>query len=172
MWRKRNSEGTWVEKVNQMEQSAEVNLHDMVIGFFCGNLLNKENLRKVIMDVIEFADSHRDTFCSEKIEDKEEITQVKVEDDNTTIVSLSTCFVYLRIAETIVEELGDLELARQVYKKCEDLAVDVADLSDLADSVYQFLKDEKWYDVLKTKANSIVKNYADVLAIHMDLNDN
>ncbi|TAL68540.1 MAG: hypothetical protein EPN82_09685 [Bacteroidetes bacterium] len=164
MWRKRNSEGIWIEKVNQMEQSAEVNLHDIVIGFFSGNLLNQDNLRKVIIDVIEFADTHQDTFCSEK--------EVNSKEDNSTTVSLSSCFVYIRIAETIVEELGDLELSRQVYKKCEDLAVDVADLSDLADSINQHLKDEKWYDKLKTKANYMVKNCADVLAINHDINDN
>ncbi|TAL69298.1 MAG: hypothetical protein EPN82_07085 [Bacteroidetes bacterium] len=171
MWRKRNSEGIWIEKVNQLEQSAEVNLHDMVIGFFSGNLLNKENLRKVIMDVLEFADSHRDTFCSEKEEDNKEIIEVNSK-ENTTTITLSTSFVYLRIAETIVEELGDLELACQVYKQCEELAVDVADLSDLADSILLHLKDEKWYEILKTKANSMVKNYKDILAIQMDLIDN
>lgn len=170
MWHKRNSDGIWVEKVNQLEQSAEVNLHDMVIGFFSGNLLNKENLRKVIMDVLEFADNHQDTFCSEK--ENEEIKKTNAVDDNTTIVSLSSCFVYLRIAETIVEELGDFELARKLYHQSEELAVDVADLSDLADSILLHLKDEKWYDILKTKANFMVKNYRDVLAIHMDLNDN
>jgi hypothetical protein len=172
MWHKQQSDGTWVDKVNQMEQSAEVNLHDMVIGFFSGNLLNKENLRQVIFDVIEFADTHQDTFCSEKEEGNEEIKKGNGENNNAISISLSTCFVYLRIAETIVEELGDLELARKVYQQSEDLAVDVADFSDLADSINQHLKDEDWYDKLKTRANSMVKSSADVLAINHDINDN
>ncbi|TAL70509.1 MAG: hypothetical protein EPN82_02545 [Bacteroidetes bacterium] len=172
MWHKKNSDGTWIDKVNQLEQSAEVNLHDMVIGFFSGNLLNKENLRQVIMDVIEFANNHRDTFCYEREENKNEIPQEKAKDDNATIVSLSSCYVYQRVAETIVEELGDFEFARQVYKQSEELAVDIEDYSGLADSILLHLKDEDWYNNLMTKAYSMVSNCADVLAIESEFSDN
>ena len=86
--------------------------------------------------------------------------------------SLSSSIVHVFIAETIVQELGDMELARQVLKQSETLAEEISDITCLADSIRFHLKDENWYTLLMAKANSMVKNCRDVLILNSDYSEN
>lgn len=96
-------DGSWVERVNHLEQPPEENYTDMIAGFFDGNLLNKENIRHIIIDVLEFAESESDYFgIAEKKEVECEVKQEIKEEDEEIHFTISFCFVFQRIAETIV----------------------------------------------------------------------
>ena len=165
MLRKQLEDGTWVEKVNHLEQSPEENMTDIIAGFFDGNLMNKESLRKVLLEVIDYTET-----LTEIQNTQEPQNNVKAETDEKELchIQLSLSFVFMQIAKVIATELGDFELARTVYKRSEELADDVGDYSCLADSVLEHLKDEEWQKDLINKAHSLVKNSADVLALTMN----
>ena len=167
-FKKHLPDGSQVDRVNHQEQSAEDNLTDMIAGFFSGNLLNRENLRVVIEDVIEYLDNNQDKDGNDEEEMSEELKK-EIEEANEVIqFQLSTCYVYECIARVIVKELGDMEFARKVFKRAEELAVDTADLSCLAESILYYLKDETWHERLMVKAHSEVKSCSDLLALNSE----
>ena len=165
MWNKELPDGTWVERVDHLEQSPEENLTEIAIGFFSANLLNKENLRKILIDVIEFANTHTDTFCEEVLDSSEKIKKLTDEEHVINSFSLSSSFVFQRIAETIADELGDLEFAREVFLRCEELAEDEYDLESLAESVNQYLQDVEWSNKLMAKAKTMSKDIPKLLTL-------
>ena len=165
MWNKELPDGTWVERVDHLEQSPEENLAEIAIGFFSANLLNKENLRKILIDVVEFANTHTDTFCEEVLDSSEKINKLTAEEHLINSFTLSSSFVFQRIAETIAEELGDLEFAREVFLRCEELAVDEYDLESLAESVNEYLQDVEWSNKLMAKAKTMSKDIPKLLTL-------
>jgi hypothetical protein len=170
--RKHLPDGTQVDRVNHQEQSAEDNLTDMIAGFFSGNLLNRENLRQVIVDVIFYLDNNQDPFGNDEVEMSEELRKEIEEADEVIQFKLSICYVYECIARVIVKELGDMEFARKVFKRAEELAADSADLSCLAESINEYLQDEVWYERLMAKAHSVVKSWSDLLALNLETWEN
>jgi hypothetical protein len=170
--RKQLPDGSKVERVNHLEQSPKDNLIDMIAGFFSGNLLNRENLRQVIVDVLEYIDNNQYDFFNEEDEYSEELKKEIEEADKVYRFELTICFVYQRIADTIARQLGDLEFARQIFKQSESLANSSADFSCLAGSIKEYLQDEEWYNSLMDKAHSNVKCSKDILAIYCESSDN
>jgi tetratricopeptide (TPR) repeat protein len=166
--RKHLPDRTQVDRVNHQEQSAEDNLTDMIAGFFSGNLLNRENLRLVIEDVIEYLDNNPEPFGNDTEEMSEELKKEIAEADEVIQFKLSTCYVYECIARVILKELGDLEFARQIFKRAEEIAKDTADLSCLAESILYYLQDEEWHERLMSRAHSEVNSWGDLLAIYSD----
>ncbi len=171
--RKQLPDGTWYVRVNPAEQTPEENLTDMIAGFFSGSFINKENVRKVIVDVIEFIDNNQDKYCNGGVDSSVALKKNESDDEVEEYdFQLSICFVYQRIADAIVRHLGDLEFARQLFKQSESLANCSADYSCLAGSVLEYMKDAEWFTSLKNKAHSNVKCYSDILAIYCDSSDN
>ena len=165
MLRKQLEDGTWIEKVNHLEQSPEENMTDIIAGFFDGNLMNKESLRKVLLEVIDHVETLTET---QNTPETQKESKAETGEKEICNIQLSLSFVFMRIAKVISSELGDFELARAVYKRSEELADDVGDYSCLADSVLEHLKDNEWQKELLSKAHSLVKNSADVLALTMN----
>jgi predicted ATPase len=170
--RKELPDGTKVERVNHLEQSPKENLTDMVVGFFDGLLINKENLRQIFVDILEYLATPNDFFGSVDKELSEKMIREMEEGDKLYEFSLSECSVYLFIAENIMQELEDTEFARQVYVRCEELANSVEDYSCLAASIKEYLKDKEWSERMYEKARSMVKTWSDLLCMNMDLNEN
>jgi len=79
--RKHRPDGTQVDNVNHQKQSAKENLADVVIGFFSGNLLNSENLRQVIVDVIYYLDNNQDSDEKDEEEMSEELILISTENE-------------------------------------------------------------------------------------------
>jgi len=171
-FKKHLPDGTQVDNVNHQEQSARDNLADMIIGFFSGNLLNRENVRQVIIDVIYYLDNDQDTDDNDEEEMSEELKKEIAEADEVIQFKLSICYSYESVAKVIVKELGDMEFARKVFKRAEEIAVGSADLSCLADSILYYLKDEAWHERLMVKAHSEVKSCSDLLALSMETWEN
>ncbi len=122
----------------------------MIIGFFDGSMLTQDELWQVIDDALAYAGSDDDdsptpTSVPLVVKVEEEVTQG----------ALSSCYIHACIAETIVEELGDMEFARRVYLLSEDLATGIDDLLCLAGSVRRSLKDMVWYKRLRARAKAM-----------------
>lgn len=60
MLRKKLPNTTWTESIDPRLQSPRVNIADMIIGFFDGSMLSKDELRQVIDDALEYAGSDDD----------------------------------------------------------------------------------------------------------------
>ena len=166
MLRKQLPDGSWVDSVNHQDQTAKDNYYDIIVGFFKGNLMNTENLRKVILDVLAYAE-----FLTET--DNSEISDTTIDENEICHFQISDSYAFMSIAEKIAEELGDLEFAKEVFIRSEELTVGIDDLKCLANSILKHLNDEVWYNKLMAKVHSLVKTPADVLTMNFEyIHDN
>lgn len=69
--------------------------------------------------------------------------------------TLSSSFIHASIGETIVNELGDMEVARQVFRRSEELAHGFDDLECLAGTIRCSLKDRIWSKRLRAEAKTL-----------------
>lgn len=150
MLRKKLPNATWTTSSDPRLQSPRENIADMIIGFFDGSMLTKDELRQVIDDALAYAGSDDDdsptpTSVPLVVKVEEEVTQG----------ALSSCYIHACIAETIVKELGDVEFARREYHLSEVLATGIDDLQCLAGSVRRTLNDSAWYKRLRAKAKAM-----------------
>ncbi len=154
MLRKKLPNTSWTTSSDPRLQTPRENVTDMIIGFFDGSMLTKDELRQVINDALDYAENDDDDPPT----DNSVPIAVRVE-EVVTQGTLSSCYIHACIAETIVKALGDVEFGRQVFLRSEELAAGIDDFQCLAGSVRRTLNDTAWYKRLRAQAKAMKSLY-------------
>ena len=143
--RKQDEEGNWQDFSNHAAQSARENLNDIMTGFFDGEGLEDNALRKIFRKCSEIAES---TFELCKLADEISLnlndeywclSLILIAEDR---VEDSDDFLYL--AESIIFCLDDKDWAKRFYFNALQKSNDTSSLAYISGSIAEYLEDKEW----------------------------
>jgi hypothetical protein len=179
MIRKQLPDGTWVEKVNHLEQSAEENLTDMIAGFFDPVGLSESELVQICTEYLNVADY---TISFERIA---RVIAVCLHDSTwarevykRAESKLSDIDDYTGLAGSVIEYLHDREWGLELIEQAKIIADNnqkTFGFVNIADAYCEYLRDKikgkenyllaekhaSTYDEYDCIAASVLKNLND-----------